>query len=247
MIYPFYPFDCDFSDIQTTTQHRVYDIIKNSGVLDSDNVLQIVVSGETLADYYTVLDLWLKRAEWFYNQSKLQHYELHGEEITGGYIFAEWGFYIARNGQNLKRAIDAMKAEYNPIDNYNMVEQGADGEKIDNVRTTPHGTITNTTTPYQTGINSTGDGAQTGKTTTETTYNNADSETEHDNTLSIPDNDGGTVSGFHTGKQHYFKRSGNVGTTQTQTMIENEILLRKHDIIADFVKRFFDTYCYFVG
>lgn len=235
--------------IETYTRHKVYDILVDSGISTTSTLLQIVVDGETLADNETVFNLWVRRQEWIYIQSKLQHYmnaETH-EEIAGGYIFAEWSNYIARNGENLKRTIAAMQAEYNPIDNYNMVEQGADGEKQDKVTTTPHGTISVTTTPYQTGINSTGDGTKTGKTTTDTTYTNANTETTYTNTQSIKDNDGNTETGYHKATQHYFKRSGNVGTTQTQTMIENEILLRKHDIIAEFVKRFFDIYCYYVG
>lgn len=234
---------------ETTTQHRVYDILIDSGISHTDTTLQIVVDGQTIADNATVLDLWILRQDWIYTQSKLHHYQnaQTQEEIAGGYIFAEWGSFIARNGENLKRAIAALSAEYNPIDNYNMVEQGATGTKQDKHRTMPHGTITNTTRVYQTGINSTGDGAETGKTQTDTTYTGADSETEYDNTLAIKNNDDVPETGYHRGEQHYLKRSGNIGTTQTQTMIENEILLRKHDLIAEFVKRFFDTYCYFVG
>lgn len=243
------PAICPMIPNETTTKHRVYDILIDSGISHADTTLQIVVDGDTIADNATILDLWILRQDWIYTQSKLHHYQnaQTQEEIAGGYIFAEWGNFIARNGENLKRAIAAMTAEYNPIDNYNMVEQGATGTKQDKHRTTPHGTITNTTRMYQTGINSTGDGAETGKTQTDTTYTGADSETEYDNTLAIKNNDDVTETGYHRGEQHYLKRSGNIGTTQTQTMIENEILLRKHDLIAEFVKRFFDTYCYFVG
>lgn len=243
------PAICPMIPTETTTQHRVYDILIDSGISHADTTLQIVVDGDTIADNATVLDLWILRQDWIYTQSKLHHYQnaQTGDEIAGGYIFAEWGNFIARNGENLKRAIAALSAEYNPIDNYNMVEQGATGTKQDAHRTTPHGTITNTTRMYQTGINSTGDGAETGKTQTDTTYTGADSETTYDNTMSIKNNDDVPETGYHRGEQHYLKRSGNVGTTQTQTMIENEILLRKHDLIAEFVKRFFDTYCYFVG
>lgn len=243
------PAICPIMQDETTTQHRVYDILIDSGISHADTTLQIVVDGDTIADNATILDLWILRQDWIYTQSKLHHYQnaQTQEEIAGGYIFAEWGNFIARNGENLKRAIAAMSAEYNPIDNYNMIEQGATGTKQDKHRTTPHGTITNTTRMYQTGINSTDDGAETGKTQTDTTYTGADSETEYDNTLAIKNNDDVPETGYHRGEQHYLKRSGNIGTTQTQTMIENEILLRKHDIIAEFVKRFFDTYCYFVG
>lgn len=243
------PAICPIMQDETTTQHRIYDILIDSGISHADTTLQIVVDGDMIADNATILDLWILRQDWIYTQSKLHHYQnaqTH-DEIAGGYIFAEWGNFIARNGENLKRAIAAMNAEYNPIDNYNMIEQGATGTKQDAHRTTPHGTITNTTRMYKTGINSTGDGAESDKTQTDTTYTGANSETTYDNTLSIKNNDDVPETGYHRGEQHYMKRSGNIGTTQTQTMIENEILLRKHDLIAEFVKRFFDTYCYFVG
>ena len=128
-----------------------------------------------------------------------------------------------------------------------MVEQGATGTKQDKHRTTPHGKITNTSSAYQTGINSTGDGALTGKTVTDTEYTNADSETEYDNTMTIKNNDDVAESGYHKGEQHYLKRSGNIGVTTSAQMIEQELKLRVVDLIADFVKRFFDSYCYFVG
>lgn len=233
----------------TTTQHRVYDILIDSEISNADTTLQIVVDNILLSDNAQILDLWILRQDWIYTQSKLHHYynDTTGTEIAGGYIFAEWSNFIARNGENLKRMIDAMYSEYNPIDNYNMIEQSATGIKQDAHRTTPHGEITVETTPFATGINSLGDGAQTGKTTTNTRYTDADSETTYDNTMSIKNNEDISETGFHRGEQHYLKRSGNVGTTQTQTMIENEIMLRKNDLIDDFVKRFFDKYCYFVG
>lgn len=245
-----FPAICLQMPSDTTTQHRVYDILIDSEISSTDNILQIVVDNETIADNALILDLWILRQDWIYTQSKLQHYynATTGTEISGGYIFAEWANFIARNGENLKRMIDAMYSDYNPIDNYNMVEQGATGIKQDAHRTTPHGEVTVETTPFATGINSVGDGAQTGKTTTSTHYTDADSETTYDNTMSIKNNEDETEIGYHRGEQHYLKRSGNVGTTQTQTMIENEIMLRKkNDLIADFVKRFFDKYCYFVG
>lgn len=240
---------CPMIPNETTTQHRVYDILIDSGISHADTTLQIVVDGETIADNATVLDLWILRQDWIYTQSKLHHYQnaQTQEEIAGGYIFAEWGNFIARNGENLKRMIDALYAEYNPINNYDMVEQGATGTKQDKHRTTPHGKITNTSSAYQTGVNSTGDGTLTGKTVTETEYTNADSETEYDNTMTIKNNDDVAETGYHRGEQHYLKRSGNIGVTTSAQMISQELQLRVVDLIADFVKRFFDTYCYFVG
>lgn len=233
----------------TADSYRIYDILAQFPSTQDMPSLHIVVDGVTLADSATVYGLWLRRAEWRYLQSKLQHYYdgTTQAEITGGYIFAEWADFIARNGQNLKRMIDALYSEYNPIDNYNMVEQGATGTKQDSHRTTPHGTIKIENTPYQTGINSTGDGAQTGKSITETTYENVDSETTYDNTMTIKNNEDLPETGFHRGEQHYLKRSGNIGVTTSAQMIEQELNLRTVDLIDDFVKRFFDKYCYYVG
>lgn len=233
----------------TVDQYRVYDILKMYGDRGMTPDLEIVVDDVTLADYNTVLNLWIKRQNWIYCQSKLQHVVIPdtGEELPGAFIFSEWNEFIARNGENLKRMIDALYAEYNPIENYNMREQGATGTKQDAHRTTPHGEITVETTPFATGINSTGDGAQTGKTTTTTRYTNADSETEYDNTKTIKNNDDNEETGYHKGEQHYLKRSGNIGVTTSAQMITQELELRVVDLIADFVKRFFDQYCYFVG
>lgn len=234
----------------TADSYRIYDILAQFPSTQDMPSLHIVVDGVTLADSATVYGLWLRRAEWRYLQSKLQHYYdgTTQEEIQGGYIFAEWADFIARNGQNLKRMIDALYSEYNPIENYNMREQGATGTKQDSHRTTPHGKIKVENTPYQTGINSAGDGAQTGKTETITSYlDNADSETTYDNTMSIKDNDDLPESGYHKGEQHYLKRSGNIGVTTSAQMIEQELNLRTVDLIDDFVKRFFDKYCYYVG
>lgn len=233
----------------TADSYRIYDILAQFPSPRDMPSLHIVVDDVTLADSAMIYGLWIRRAEWRYTQSRLQHYYdgTTGAEITGGYIFAEWSDYIARNGQNLKRMIDALYSDYNPIDNYNMVEQGATGTKQDAHRTTPHGTITVENTPYQAGINSTGDGAQVGKTVSETSYTNADSETTYDNTMSINNNDDQPDRGYHRAEQHYLKRSGNIGVTTSAQMITQELQLRVVDLISDFVKRFFDKYCYYVG
>ena len=233
----------------TVDKYRVYDILMMYHEKGITPNLAIVVNETTLADYNTVLGLWVKRQDWIYCQSKLQHVVIPetGEELHGGFIFSDWLNFIARNGENLKRMIDALYADYNPIENYNMREQSADGTKQDSHTTTPHGKITVETTPYATGINSTGDGAQMGKTTTTTSYTDADSEITYDNTMSIKDNDDNSESGYHKGEQHYLKRSGNIGVTTSAQMITQELELRVVDLIADFVKRFFDQYCYYVG
>lgn len=229
------------------TTRKIHDILQDSGIAASDELLQITVDGVTIATNAEVLDLWLRRTEWLYSQSDLQHYMKDGTELPGGYVFSEWQLFCARNGENLKRMLDALFSEYNPIDNYNMKESSSDGEKQDGQKVTPKGVIKVETTPFQTGINSVNDGAQTGKTTTETSYTNASSDTTYDNTKTMENNDGDTLTGYHHVTEHFLKRSGNIGVTTSAQMIGQELELRVVDLLDEFVSRFFKLYCYYVG
>lgn len=217
------------------------------GLSSADTTLAITVDDTEIADNAMILDLWLKRGEWVYSQSDWQHYYV-GEgaeqrEIRGGYIIAEWQTFISRNGENLKRMLDALYSEYNPIENYSMKESGADGEKEDSTETSPTGTTT--TTQYGAGVNSVDMGATIGATVTG--YDNAKSTVTPQNAKSM-DFDNETHTGFHKTHEHFFKRAGNIGTTTSMQMIAAEISERKKvDLIAEFVARFFAEYCYFVG
>ena len=238
----------------TRTTRTVHDIIQDSGITghEEGQLLSIVVDDVTIAEEADIIPLWLQRSEWLYSQSDLQHFFIDDQgtprEIEGGYIFAEWRLFISRNGENLKRLLEAMAAEYNPLTNYDLTEQSSEGEARDRHRVTPHGKVVNETKPYTTGINSTGDGAQTGKTRSETFYeSNADSETSYDNTKSIPNNQGEAVTGFHTAAQHFLRRFGNIGVKGNAQLIEEEYSIRYRDTLSEFVRRFFDQYCYYVG
>lgn len=236
-------------EIPTPTRktRRVIDILQDMGISSGDTTLTIVVGDTEIADNAMVLDLWLKYGDFMYSQSIMQHYFIDEEgtprEIEGGYIIAEWQAFITRNGDNLKRMIDALFADYNPIENYSMTESGADGDKEDKTEITPSGTTTNT--QYGAGVNSTGDGAVMGKNVT--SYENAKSTTTPSNTQSMSF-DGGTYSGFYKAREHYFKRNGNIGTVTNADMITQELSMRKYcDLVSDFVHNFIMQYCYFVG
>lgn len=242
---------CQVPETPIRKTYRVYDILS---ALQPDQVpeLKIQIGYDLIATHEEVLDLWLRQSEWKYSQSDGQHYMLDTDpptEIAGGYIFAEWQLYIARNGENLKRKLDALFAEYDPISNYDMYEQGADGKKQDKHRTKPSGKIQTTSEQYQAGIDSlTEQGALTSKTQNTTAYlENANTETEYDNTKTIRNNDGETETGYHEATDHYLRRYGNVGVTTSAQMISGELSLRTVDLISDFVHRFFDAYCYYVG
>lgn len=232
----------------TRTTTRIYDILKEWQARASEQTVEVMLSvinsdGVTIVSTGAIFPLWLKYGDFLYSQSNLVVGMIDSDIIDGAYIFDEWYNYNRRNADNLTRMLDALFAEYNPIENYSMIESGADGEKEDKTTTTPHGTITNT--QYTAGVNSTGNGAVSGENVT--SYQNADSETQPSNTQTMNFN-GDTFSGFYKAKEHYFKRAGNIGVTTSAQMITQEIELRKYqDLISQYVHTFIMQYCYFVG
>lgn len=244
MIFPMIPPIMTPPEPPTTDDYRVFDIIaeyqRRKGQLppldikDSEN--------NTIADTADIFPLWIKYGDFIYSQSKLVVSVVENEPLGGGYIFAEWENFCARNADNLKRMIDALFSTYNPISNYDMIEKSVDGETLDEIETTPSGkTITKS---YAAGLNSSGDGALTGK--NETSFENAKSTTSPKNTKSVT-LDSETLANVHKATQHILTRSGNIGVTTSAQMITQEIELRVVDLIDDFVKRFFDKYTRYVG
>lgn len=153
--------------------------------------------------------------------------------------------------QSWQRLYTALTADYNPIDNYSMTESGQD-------------TRTNTGTQSTSGTQSGTEKETPNLTTTSTGENNSSgglygfnsaesvpSDTTHGtntnmNTQSgtVNTETGGTSSTIRTddlteNNVHTFTRSGNIGVTTSQQMIESELELRKkqfyeivfHDII----------------
>ena len=185
--------------------------------------------------------------------------------------YTEWALYNGMYKGDLDKALKALDADYDPISNYDMTEAGADGErkaKTTNT-TTPHGKITTETeitgtmqtdtTLFKSGLDSSGDGVQTDKsstvetptsrkTTTDTSYAaGTDSvitqQSDNDKTATAA---GTTLTGLDTGREHILTRKGNIGVTTSQQMIQSEIELRKQDVILWYIRRFIDYSCILV-
>lgn len=170
-----------------------------------------------------------------------------GVTADAAYFAGRWTEYRKNTVDQLHRAWIAMKADYDPISNYDMLEQSADGRKLSK--------RTDTTTPtggteskvYRYGLGSDADGSlyskeeslpKTGaKTTLTESYDN-------NQTMSF---DGSTLTGYHDAAEHYLKRSGNIGVTTSAQMIEGELQLRMHDLLREYIKEFIDRYCFCVG
>lgn len=145
--------------------------------------------------------------------------------------------YIALYGKSHKyeydKLVDTLSLEYNPIENYSMTEKGTD-TRAPNITQTNKGVNTNTV------------GVDTSITTGKTTFDKSDSfinDTKTTNTGTNTDTQDINTTVTTTGNEktvHEFTRSGNIGVTTSQQMIESERQLAMFSVVDLFVKAIAD-------
>lgn len=145
--------------------------------------------------------------------------------------------YIALYGKSHKyeydKLVDTLSLEYNPIENYSMTEKGTDTR-------TPNITQTNK------GVNTNTIGVDTSITTGKTTFDKSNSfinDTKTTNTGTNTDTQDINTTVTTAGNEktvHEFTRSGNIGVTTSQQMIESERQLAMFSVVDLFVKAIAD-------
>lgn len=106
---------------------------------------------------------------------------------------------------------------------------------------------TTTDTSFKSGTQDTETESFTGrKTETDTTYNQlTDTRTITNSNTQVGSNTAGSVANAHEVNEHYFERSGNIGVTTSQQMIESEIELRyKYNLWYMFIREFVTRFTY---
>lgn len=172
---------------------------------------------------------------YFYGDRKFPYYKLEGVADSSCFpaFKRQWNHYCNETRDNWLKTWQAIKAQYNPVNNYDMTESELihheGNDVIDRELHNEHqeGTISPTETrQYATTYEKT-NGSLTGYTTQAVDYNSADNGTD-------------TTSTTHADINRELKRSGNIGVTTSQQMIQSEIELRKfnlkHNIIMQFIK-----------
>ena len=145
--------------------------------------------------------------------------------------------YISLYGKSHKyeydKLVDTLSLEYNPIENYSMTEKGTD-TRTPNITQTNKGVNTNTV------------GIDTSITTGKTTFDKSDSfinDTKTTNTGTNTDKQDINTTVTTAGNEktvHEFTRSGNIGVTTAQQMIESERKLAMFSVVDLFVKAIAD-------
>lgn len=145
--------------------------------------------------------------------------------------------YIALYGKSHKyeydKLVDTLSLEYNPIENYSMTEKGKD-TRTPNITQTNKGTNTNTVE------------VDTAITTGKTTFDKSDNfinDTRSTNKGTNTDTQGIDTTVTTAGNEkteHELTRSGNIGVTTSQQMIESERKLAMFSVVDLFVKAIAD-------
>lgn len=147
-----------------------------------------------------------------------------------------WVKYIAEWQHSIDSMYTALYTDYKPLNNYDMTENESVGRKIDKTTTTPSST---TTQEYKSTTFDDSTLRPVDETTNtvqmETTVTPANSQT-------IPD----IAGAFNNGEIRKLTRSGNIGVTTSQQMIESELELRKKSVANWLIEFFVKQYMYMV-
>ena len=152
------------------------------------------------------------------------------------FLYNQLIIFLEENKDNYTRIIAALTAEYNPIENYNMVEYSGSASKVSDTKSTP-GNITATTkvAPF------TDDNQNLSQTITSALKSTAGYE-DASQSMRWADGDafGATPTGNSVAMQKH-TRSGNIGVTTSQQMLEQELKLRADSIVDEFLRKAADT------
>ena len=132
------------------------------------------------------------------------------------------------------KSVNVLLADYNPIENYNSTET----ESVEITGETSTTSENSATASGETTTNTTGETTETLSPYDSENFNNNSKNNSSGLTTensSSSDNSSNTMSGTTSqSNNRTLKRSGNIGVTTSQQMIQSEIDLRKNDIINDF-------------
>lgn len=218
-------------------------------ILQIKKILTLIPAGHSLeifADGHTFSDTKV-RAYMRVNFGKQAFlYENDTETETAEEVADEfynlWLLYNDMFEDMLNKSMAALTEEYNPLENYNRIENEdvTETRKKDNTETTYGDTVTTHYGQYE---------EETGVTTYDTTYKD-ERKTTKGHTPQNNDTEGhtGTVGTETTYGDKTLDRDitvhGNIGVMSSQSMLIEELKVRQFNLYAEFINRFVREYCF---
>lgn len=215
-----------------------FDVFEATGFeLDEDDLLQIFI--DMFEELKIAKPLPPKDYEVIYN---MQVVKLDTEQLRYEYVWA-WLVskvkdYVAANYYSWKSKVDAFLTDYNPLNNYDMTELAGGTSLTARVRSSSG---THKTTSKVAPFDSETFKNETEVTNTQGTLNGTDFHSDasisgfDDATKSLTFDDLTTPQGNSTSVSK-LTRSGNIGVTTSQQMLEAELEVRSRDLVKDFMK-----------
>lgn len=150
--------------------------------------------------------------------------------------------FIQKEQDNYYRMVTALTESYNPLENYNMVELSGSASKVSDTKSTP-GKVTSEVGVFPFNSNTSGAANSKPESITETSAMQSTAgyvDANQDMEWSSGDDFGKTPKGNSVAMSKH-TRSGNIGVTTSQQMLEQELELRTKSIIDDFLTKCADT------
>lgn len=150
--------------------------------------------------------------------------------------------FIEKEQDNYYRMVTALTEDYNPIENYNMVEISGSASKVADTKSTP-GTVTTEVGVFPYNANTPGESNSKPESITKTgaTQSTAGfADANQSMRWATGDDFGETPKGNSVAMSKH-TRSGNIGVTTSQQMLEQELNIRANSIVDDFLNKCADT------
>lgn len=148
------------------------------------------------------------------------------------------GVWSKKWHRTFDRWSNALSIEYNPLENYDRMEEWSDDEKETSLL---KGTITGNTTTTEHGTNKNDVSAFNDANYQPNERNTIDNNSQDNSTSTSDSSTDTTRKNIRTGRSH-----GNIGVTTSQQMLESELNIAKFNIYENIVDIFASEFCLLV-
>lgn len=147
---------------------------------------------------------------------------------------------IKTKTKNGKTVSTQERSTYDSTD-FNDVEKLTNEQQTEDETTVPEHTVTTDVT-HDGNDRTTFNNVTNARTTGNTIHNESETTTEYNTVNKTVD----TANNFNTYSENKLTRSGNIGVTTSQQMIESEIALRLRGIVEEYIDIIIESFCYLV-
>lgn len=162
-------------------------------------------------------------------------------EYVYKFVRHQLGCFLRENRDNYWRRIKALTEDYNPLENYNMLEMSGSVSKVSDTQSTP-GTVTTDASVYPYNANTKGSGYKPeSRTETSATKSTAGYVDSNKSMRWASGDDFGETPQGNSVAMNKHTRSGNIGVTTSQQMLEQEMKIRLDSVVDEFLAKAADT------